>query len=67
MITITINGESNQLPEKVTIAQLLNHKALQPEKVAVVKNGEVIPKSLWPDTLCVEQDRFDIFTVVAGG
>ena len=45
MIDITLNGEPNTLPQPLSIQQLIERIGLDPRKVAVEINREVVPKA----------------------
>lgn len=65
--TITLNGESHQLGRIVTIAELLDSLGHTGKRVAVERNGEIVPKSLHPATLLADGDRIEIVVAVGGG
>ena len=45
MIALTLNGEARQFPAPLTVAGLVEHLGLTGKRIAVEKNGEIIPKS----------------------
>ena len=49
MFTLTVNGESHTLPEKLTVAQLLDRLGFDRKRVAVEVNCEVVPAMLHTD------------------
>jgi thiamine biosynthesis protein ThiS len=66
-IAITLNGEPREIPSGLTVNALLVHLALRPDRVAIERNSEILPKSQWPTTAVVPDDRFEIVHLVGGG
>lgn len=64
---LTINGETQDFPEGLTISGLVEALGLNPLKVAVERNLEVVPKSLHAETRLSEGDRIEIVQFVGGG
>lgn len=64
---VTINGENRELPEGLTVAALLEHLGLQPERVAIERNREILPHSRWAETRVADGDRYEIVHFVGGG
>jgi sulfur carrier protein len=64
---ITINGQSRTVAETLTLSQLVAELDLGGKRIAVERNGEVVPKSRHPDTPVADGDRFEIIVAVGGG
>ncbi|MBM3996211.1 MAG: sulfur carrier protein ThiS [Planctomycetes bacterium] len=67
MITITLNGESNTLPDMLSIQQLIERIGLDPRKIAVEVNREVVPKARHAERRLQSGDDVEIVTLVGGG
>lgn len=67
MISLTINGEPAELPQPMTVAALLRARDLADKRVAVERNGEIVPKSQHPSTAVQAGDRIEIVVAVGGG
>ncbi|MRR51642.1 MAG: sulfur carrier protein ThiS [Rhodocyclaceae bacterium] len=67
MISIRINGETVALPALLTVAALLEQRGLAGKRVAVERNGEIVPKSRHGDTAVAEGDQIEIVVAVGGG
>jgi thiazole synthase len=67
MIEITLNGERNSLPEPLTVTELIEHIGLDPRKIAVEVNREVVPKAQHPQHRLQAGDAVEIVTLVGGG
>jgi sulfur carrier protein len=64
---ITINGEVRDLPTITTVAGLVELLALSGKRIAVERNGEVVPKSQHSAVAVSDGDRFEIIVAVGGG
>ncbi|MDT8280666.1 MAG: sulfur carrier protein ThiS, partial [Erythrobacter sp.] len=64
--SITLNGDPRRT-HAATIADLVRELELAPEKVAVERNGEIVPRSTLEDAPLVEGDRLEIVHFVGGG
>jgi sulfur carrier protein len=67
MLQITINGETRQFPEALTVAGLTDQLGLTGKRIAVEKNGEIVPKSQHATTPLVSGDKLEIVVAVGGG
>jgi len=67
MISIRINGEAVSLPPLLTVAALLELRGLTGKRVAVERNGEIVPKSRHGETALAEGDQIEIVVAVGGG
>jgi sulfur carrier protein len=52
---------------KLTVAQLLDQMALQGKRIAVERNGEIVPRSRFDQPLLKNGDRIEIVVAVGGG
>ncbi|HEY6043433.1 MAG TPA: sulfur carrier protein ThiS [Nitrosospira sp.] len=52
---------------KLTVAQLLEQMALQGKRIAVERNGEIVPRSRFDQPLLENGDRIEIVVAVGGG
>ncbi|TRD11325.1 sulfur carrier protein ThiS [Erythrobacter insulae] len=64
--SITLNGDPRQSPA-ATIADLVRELDLVPEKVAVERNGEIVPRSTLEDAPLADGDNLEIVHFVGGG
>jgi thiazole synthase len=65
--SITVNGEHRRVRDGITIAELALELGLEPAKVAVERNLEVVPRSTLADVRVEDGDDFEIVTFVGGG
>jgi thiazole synthase len=64
---VRVNGEHRRIPGGISIAQMLNEIGIDPAKVAVERNLEIVPRSALGE-ICVEDgDDYEIVHFVGGG
>lgn len=66
-LSITVNGNARSFEAGATIAQLLTQLDTAGKRVAVERNGEIVPKSLYGLTRLAGGDRLEIVVAVGGG
>jgi thiazole synthase len=64
---VTINGEQRRVPHGTTLAQLIAEVGLDPVRVAVERNLEIVPRSTFGGLLVEDGDNFEIVHFVGGG
>ncbi len=67
MLALTVNGEAMELPRGISVAGLLVRMELDRRKVAVERNLEIVPRSLYETTLLDGRDAIEIVHFVGGG
>lgn len=65
--SVTINGEHKRVRAGMTLAELALQLGLEPTRVAVERNMEVVPRSTLGDVRVEDGDDFEIVTFVGGG
>lgn len=66
-LAIRVNGEPRHVPSGVSIAQMLRQLGLDPLRVAVERNLEVVPRSTLADVPVADGDAYEIVHFVGGG
>jgi thiamine biosynthesis protein ThiS len=64
---VTLNGQIEELPEGITIAQLLERLELPTDLVAVERNQSVVPRRFFAECQLAAGDNIEIVTLVGGG
>jgi thiazole synthase len=67
MIAITLNGKPDMLAKPLTVGELIDQKGLDPRKVAVEVNREVVPRARHGEHRLQAGDAVEIVTLVGGG
>lgn len=62
-----VNGEKAAWEEGLTVGRLLETRNYRTDRVAVEKNGEIVPKKNYPTEEILEEDRIEIVSFVGGG
>ncbi|MCD5362984.1 sulfur carrier protein ThiS [Chromobacterium aquaticum] len=66
-MTLRINGESRQLDAVACVADLVVALGLSGKRVALEKNGEIVPRSQYPKVGLADGDELEIVVAVGGG
>lgn len=64
---IQLNGESFELPDGATVADLLVRLELTGKRVAVERNFDIVPRSQHADTTLVDGDQLEVVHAIGGG
>jgi sulfur carrier protein len=67
MIQVTVNGKAHRFERPVEVAALLSTLNLVGKKVAIERNGEIVPKSAHASTVLADGDQLEIVVAVGGG
>src|SRR5215470_517346 len=66
-IEIRLNGEAQELPASLNIAQLLEHFDLPKDRVAVERNRSIVPRLHWESVAVGQGDELEVVHFVGGG
>ena len=64
---ITLNGETRTTKDGTTVLALLEELGYAGKRVAVERNGAIVPKSQHAATALMNQDKLEIVVAVGGG
>lgn len=67
LLSLRINGEARALAAPATVASLLDEMGLTGKRLAVERNGEIVPKGLHASTALADGDALEIVVAVGGG
>ncbi len=67
MVSIIVNGEPHHFPQPLNLADLLQQMALSGKRIAVERNGEIVPRSRFGEAALQDGDRLEIVVAVGGG
>jgi thiamine biosynthesis protein ThiS len=65
--SITVNGEPRRVPRGISVADLALELGLEPTRVAVERNLEIVPRSTLAQVEVEDGDDYEIVTFVGGG
>ena len=66
-VSIRVNGTHRRVRDGMSVAELALELGLEPTKVAVERNLEIVPRSTLGDVLVEDGDDYEIVTFVGGG
>jgi len=64
---VRINGTPREIPERITVAGLLEELDAAAQRVAVEVNRELVPRREFEQAVLHEGDTVEIVTFVGGG
>jgi len=67
VISLTVNGEPRRFDAPLTAAQLIARLELTDKRVALERNGEIVPRSRLELQELSDGDRVEIVVAVGGG
>ena len=67
MIELTVNGTPRTFPQNTSVAGLLEQMNLTGKRVAIERNGEIVPRSQFGEIQLATGDQLEIVVAVGGG
>jgi sulfur carrier protein len=67
MVTITVNGERREFEDALHFAQLVDRLGLTGKRIAIERNGEIVPRSQFTAKCIADGDKLEIVVAVGGG
>jgi sulfur carrier protein len=67
MISIVVNGETRHLPGPLSCQEFVSGLDLAGKRIAVERNGEIVPRSRLAEVRLADGDRLEIVVAVGGG
>lgn len=64
---VRINGKERELPEPITLLQLLQERGVDPRTVVVEYNYEILPRERYAEIALQNGDNLEIVQMTAGG
>ena len=66
-IQVTVNGAPREFPAALTFSQLVEALELGGKRLAIERNGEIVPRSSFAATRLAHGDRIEVVIAVGGG
>jgi sulfur carrier protein len=68
-MNLLVNGEAHVVAPDTTIAALVRSLGRDPGRAgtAIARNGDVIPRRDWDDTILADGDAIEVVVAVGGG
>ena len=67
VITVIINGTARQFQHSISLASLVEEMGLTGKRIALERNGEIVPRSTFNAQQLSEGDKIEIVVAVGGG
>jgi thiamine biosynthesis protein ThiS len=67
LLNLTLNGEPHRIAEGSSVADLIEALGLNPIKVAVERNFDIVPRSTLAQVMLADGDTLEIVHFVGGG
>jgi len=64
---IKINGKETEVPAGTTVEQMLLANGFSLQRIAVERNGEILPKADYAAEMVRDRDVFEVVNFVGGG
>ena len=66
-IRVTLNGAPREFPAPLTFSQLVDELDLSSRRIAIERNGEIVPRSRLAESRVADGDRIEVVVAVGGG
>ena len=66
-MNVIVNGEPHEIDERTTVFELLESLALDPDAMVVERNGLVLERERYDDTVLGKGDVLEVLRFVGGG
>lgn len=67
LLCVWINGKPESLPSATTLSDLIERLALTGKRIAIERNGEIVPRSQHATCILADNDRLEIVHAIGGG
>ena len=67
LASLTVNGVATDVGDARTVADVVQRLGLSGKRIAVERNGEIVPRSRYASVLIAPGDRLEIVGAVGGG
>ena len=64
---ISVNGQAAEVRDGTSVGDLVRERVDDRRRVAVARNGEVVPRTAWDTTPLTESDAVEVLAPQAGG
>ena len=67
MISVSINGAAREFAQAISVAELIQQMELTGKRIALERNGEIVPRSQFAQQMLADGDKLEIVVAVGGG
>jgi len=66
-LLLKVNGAERRFAPPLTVQGLVGELGVQGKRIAVERNGEIVPRSRFGEVLLADGDRLEVVVAVGGG
>ena len=66
-LKLRINGEDRRFAGPMTVAALVGELGVEGKRIAIERNGEIVPRSRHGEVSLADGDRLEVVVAVGGG
>ena len=66
-LTLRINGDERRFKRPLTVAGLVGELGVEGRRIAIERNGEIVPRSRFAEVELADGDRLEVVVAVGGG
>jgi sulfur carrier protein len=66
-LKLRINGDDKRFPRPLTVAGLVGELGVQGKRIAIERNGEIVPRSRYGEVELADGDCLEVVVAVGGG
>ncbi len=67
VISVFINGAAREFEHAISVSALIQDMGLGGKRIALERNGEIVPRSQFDQQMLADGDRLEIVVAVGGG
>lgn len=66
-LRLSVNGAERRFAPPLTVAGLVGELGVEGKRIAIERNGEIVPRSRYADVQLADGDRLEVVVAVGGG
>src|ERR1700749_3510604 len=66
-LNVIVNGEPRNFSQPLSVRGMLAELGLDPKKIAVERNLEIVPRSTYDSVMVLDGDRYEVVHFIGGG
>jgi sulfur carrier protein len=66
-LRVQVNGAERRFAPPLTVARLVGEMGVEGRRIAIERNGEIVPRSRYAEVEIADGDRLEIVVAVGGG
>ncbi|MGE0356800.1 MAG: sulfur carrier protein ThiS [Burkholderiales bacterium] len=66
-LKLRVNGADRRFSPPLTVAGLVGELGIEGKRIAIERNGEIVPRSRYAEVALADGDRLEVVVAVGGG